>query len=98
MAKKKQKIRASFRKNRTSRARQHDWTRKFADQDSVAEDTQREERLSGKGELTRKRTVIGDAAADDSEPVRLQVGADCRVGRVLSVHGLTSAVEAEGGE
>jgi ribosome biogenesis GTPase len=98
MAKKKQKIRANFRKNRTSRARQHDWTRKFADQDAAAEDTAREERLSGKGELTRKRTVISTLVADDADQVQLDVGEECRVGRVLSVHGLTSAVEAADGK
>jgi ribosome biogenesis GTPase len=99
MAKKKQKIRASFRKNRSSRARQHDWTQKFADEDSATEDTARDERLSGKGALTRKRTVIGaeSSTGDGAEHLHLEVDAECMSGRVLSVHGLASAVEAKDG-
>ncbi|HVX10710.1 MAG TPA: ribosome small subunit-dependent GTPase A [Pirellulales bacterium] len=99
MAKRKNKqLRADFRKNRTSRARQGDLTRKFQTED-VADDAARDERLSGKGELTRKRTVRGLQTSDDSGlSVLLDVDeSTCLHGRVLAVHGLTSTVVADDG-
>ena len=94
----KKQLRADFRKNRSSRVRQGDVTRKFQT-DGVEEDAARDERLSGKGELTRKRTVRGSQTDDDSGlGVLLDVDeAACLRGRVLAVHGLTSTVEAENG-
>ncbi len=66
MAKKK-KIRVDFRKNRVVRTRQADLTRQFATQDDETDDSQlREERISGKGELTRRRTVLADSPAAKS--------------------------------
>jgi len=116
MAPKKKKIRADFRKNRGSRARQGDWTRRFssseepdspADQTSGqivkrpaddADDAPLDERISGKGELTRKRTIHAETDSSDAgEAVLLSVDPTARSGRVLSVHGLTSRVEAEDG-
>jgi ribosome biogenesis GTPase len=99
--KKKKKIRAEFRKNRAERARSDHWTRRFRSQtDDDHPDASPDERISGKGELTRKRTVTG-AEADADEAgfgVLLEVDpATVRRGRVLSVHGLTSTVEAEDG-
>ena len=44
---------------------QGDLTRKFH-AETVEEDQAHDERLSGKGDLTRKRTVRGAEAADDS--------------------------------
>ena len=94
---KKKQLRADFRKNRTSRARQGDWTRKFDEE--TADEVTREERLSGKGDLTRKRTVRGSQIEDDAGlGVLLDVDESvCLRGRVLAVHGLTSTVEAEDG-
>ncbi len=101
MSAKKKKIRAEFRKNRTSRARQGDWTRKFADRAAGdTDETPRDERLSGKGELTRKRVVVTDETVDGdaAAPVVLAVDqANCQPGRVLSVHGRTARVEAQDG-
>ena len=100
MAKKK-KIRAEFRKNRSVRARRSDWTRQFDRHQFEEEDPQQQERVSGKGELTRKRTVRGDLLDTGDEPgldVHLEVDETaCRRGRVLSVHGLASTVEDEEG-
>ena len=99
MAKPKKKhLRADFRKNRAERAREGDWTRKFQ-ADAVEEDAAREERLSGKGELTRKRTVRG-SQADDEAGLGVLLDVDesaCLCGRVLAVYGLTSTVEADDG-
>ncbi len=101
MAKKKQKIRADFRKNRSVRARSTDWTRQFDRHGFEEEDPQQGERIGGKGELSRKRTVRGDQLDTGDEPgldVHLEVdSAVCRCGRVLSVHGLASMVADEAG-
>ena len=103
MADKKRKIRAEFRKNRTQRARSDDWTRLFrgteADRDEGTDEALSKERVSGKGELSRKRTVLGEAVDGDANlGVLLDVDpTTVRHGRVLSVHGLNSTVEAEDG-
>jgi ribosome biogenesis GTPase / thiamine phosphate phosphatase len=98
---KKRKIRAPFRKNREVRTRKTDFTRDF-DRDGLDEDeTQREERISGKGDLTRKRTICGQEVELGDEPglgVQLDVDESvCRRGRVLAIRGLASEVEDERG-
>jgi ribosome biogenesis GTPase len=98
MAKKK-KFRAEFRKNRSSPARQTDLTREFRAGDERTEDRAHQERVSGKGELTRRRVVIGEETPDaDGFAVMPDVDLSvCRRGRVLAVYGLTSEVEVEDG-
>lgn len=96
----KKKIRADFRKNRNPRPRQHDLTRDYEQQSLEPDDLARGERVSGKGELTRKRTVIGSTASGEEAGFAVQLDVDhanCLRGRVLSVHGLTSTVQAEDG-
>jgi ribosome biogenesis GTPase / thiamine phosphate phosphatase len=99
---KKKKIRAEFRKNRSTRARPTGWTRQFDEHGFQDEDPSSSERVSGKGELTRRRTIhtaAPDTGDDSVSDVRLDVDeAACRRGRVLSVHGQASIVQAEGGE
>lgn len=99
--KNKRTVRADFRKNRSNRQRETDWTRQFDQHGFAEKDTTREERISGKGDLTRRRTVSGEACADSDEPgfgIRLEVDESaCLPGRVLSVFGLISIVEAEDG-
>jgi ribosome biogenesis GTPase len=89
----KRKIRVSFRKNRTTRARKNDWT--TAREDDAA-DAVSSERLSGKGDLTRRRTVVTSAAnADGLRDVDLS---QCLAGRVLWTVGANhSAVELDDG-
>jgi len=97
---KKKQFRAEFRKNRASRARQTDLTRDFRAGDEHADSQARGERISGKGELTRKRVVVGQESDDDQGGFAVVPDVDlsvCRRGRVLSVFGLTSSVEAEDG-
>lgn len=100
MAKKK-KIRAEFRKNRNVRTRRTDWTQKFDRQSPSEEAPAQVERISGKGDLTRKRTVCTSDVPSDAQtdlPVNLQADeAVCRRGRVLAVRGLTSTVRADDG-
>jgi len=97
----KKKIRADFRKNRSVRTRRSDWTKQFDQHGFEQEDPQQQERISGKGELVRKRTVRGIQRAAGDEPgldVHLDVDESvCRRGRVLSVRGLVSTVEGEDG-
>jgi ribosome biogenesis GTPase len=96
---KKKKLRAEFRKNRGSRARGGDPTREFRAGDEQAEDRARQERVSGKGELTRKRVVVGEAT-DEAGGFAVLPEVDLSIsrrGRVLAVYGLTSDVEADDG-
>lgn len=83
MAKKK---RTDFRKRHQGRVRRGDFTRAFetGDRDQLADEIHGE-RLSGKGELTRQRTVSEDDLADQK----------LRAGRVISIHGLRCQVLAE---
>jgi ribosome biogenesis GTPase len=97
-------IRADFRKNRGYRTRKTDWTQQFGQPDSQEQVPESGERVSGKGELTRRRTVRSadlqpqETHADLPLGVHLEVDETvCRRGRVLSVHGLASAVLAEDG-
>ena len=93
MAKKKRsKQRTDFKKNHQDRVRQGDLTRDFRDgkQDELA-DVASSERVSGKGDLTRKRTV----ASDDSEAENRE---DLISGRVTTVFGLKSLVLGDDGQ
>jgi ribosome biogenesis GTPase / thiamine phosphate phosphatase len=99
--KKKQKIRALFRKNRAERARSDDWTRRFH---AVGADDEHDpvlgERISGKGELTRRRTVLVETTEGQPLGADAQLGVDAaavKLGRVLAVQGLHSTVEAGDG-
>jgi ribosome biogenesis GTPase len=76
MGKKRRKTRAEFRKNRSNRARPGDWTRKFQEHGFEEEAPVQAERISGKGELTRRRTVIGRQTEEGDQPgfgLRLEV-------------------------
>jgi len=102
MAKKKKRrttVRADFRKRQSTRTRENDLTRQFKDQSDKLEDSQTGERVSGKGRLTRKRTVAGSAQENEAGfQVELEVDeARCKKGRVISVHGLGSFVRVADG-
>jgi len=97
---KKNKLRADFRKNRQPRARQNDLTRDYAQQDRDLEESAGSERLSGKGELTRKRTIIGSESQSATTGFSVSRDVDeisCLPGRVLSVYGLESRVVSDDG-
>ena len=102
MAKKKKRrttVRADFRKRQSTRTRENDLTRQFKDQSDKLEDSQTGERVSGKGRLTRKRTVAGAAQENEAGfQVELEVDESrCKNGRVISVHGLGSFVRVTDG-
>jgi ribosome biogenesis GTPase len=95
----KRKIRADFRKKHQGRARRKDLTREFYRDENVEDRMVKSERVSGKGELTRKRTIVGHDA--DSErggfSVVPAIDASMQKGTVLAMHGLTCQVRAEDG-
>jgi len=100
--KKQRKIRTEFRKHHNTRARGGDITRQYAREDlDKQEHLPQTERVSGKGDLTRKRTITGAGATDPDSGFDVQLDVDptvCRPGRVLIVHGLVSVVQDETGK
>ena len=96
----KGKIRTEFRKNREVRVRKGDLTRDFRDGDQF-DDARKTERVSGKGTLSRKRTIVGVDAGDEETGLVIMPEVDeksCLRGTVLSVGGLRSPVEADNGQ
>ena len=93
------KIRADFRKQHQGRKRQKDLTRRLEQDDQAEDRLVKSERVSGKGDLTRKRTIVGvetDRHAAGFGVLR-DVDQKSLRGRVLSVHGLSSTVQADDG-
>lgn len=96
MSNKKKKVRVELRKNRTKPPRENDLTRAFQADAGSADDTKATERVRAKGDVSRYRTVIQDAAGPDAG-MRSVDEAECVRGRVVRVHGLASVVEADDG-
>jgi ribosome biogenesis GTPase len=88
----REKRRVDFRKNRSSRRRRRDVTR-AVDAGTDPLDLPATERISGKGDLTRRRTVMVDATAGADSVL---TGGEWR-GQVLDVHGLESFVRRPDG-
>ncbi|MEM9656741.1 MAG: ribosome small subunit-dependent GTPase A [Planctomycetota bacterium] len=100
MAKKRRKVRADFRKNRNVRVREKDWSADEDAQGDATADSATRQSVSGKGELTRRRTVAGAEVVDDESGKMVLPEVDatvCSLGRVLRVQGLVSLVQMEGG-
>lgn len=102
MAKKKTKrsqSRVSFRKRHQGRVRDSDLTRQFNSGDSEKlADAVKNERVSGKGDLTRKRTVAGVDAESPTSSDALQSNDSVLFdGRVVCAHGLSNTVMADDG-
>lgn len=98
--KKKKQIRTELRKNRSSRVRQRDWTQKYGVGEEHVADAHQNERVSGKSEFTRKRTVRGTVQEDAQGGWTLHRevdAANCLSGVVVRAGGLTSTVRAEDG-
>ena len=91
-------VRADFRKRHDSRTRKRDFTREFKAGDEQIENLRRDERISGKGDLTRKRTVSGAIVDEETGGFQVELQIDpnlCKTGRVISVHGLNSIVRTQ---
>ena len=99
--KKSNKVRIEFRKNHQSQARDADLTSDYAsNQDDI--DTVASQRVSGKGEHTRHRTVKGNLIDREQQDAFGQIDLDVNVpstlsGLVLRVHGLESIVRVADG-
>ena len=96
---KKKKFRTDFRKKHESRTRQRGLTKAF--EAGVEDESAQTERISGKGELTRKRTIIGAEAVQDATGMQVHLDVDesqCKRGRVLVSHGLNNQVEGDDGQ
>ena len=96
---KPKKVRVDFRKNRSERTRVDDWTRKFEEHGFEEESEIASERIGGKGELSRRRTVIGELIESDGD-FAVQPNVDTEkflAGRVLRVHGVNSVVQTADG-
>jgi ribosome biogenesis GTPase len=99
--KKSNKVRIEFRKKHQSQARSADLTSDYASkQDDI--DTVASERVSGKGEQTRHRTVKGNLIERETKDAFGQIDLDVNVqstlsGLVLRVHGLESIVRVTDG-
>ncbi len=94
----RRKFRTEFRKGQQSRRREGDLTRRVQEGEETLDDAQ-SQRVSGKGDLTRYRTIVG-ATADDSGGLGVTLGVDAAgslPGRVLRVHGLDSVVQTDDG-
>lgn len=83
---KKRKVRVAFHKNREKRARTQNLTRRAAEELNTVERMEATERLSGKGRLTRYRTVVADTDADKGIVIEVDESR-CEHGRVLSAVG-----------
>ena len=90
------KVRVQFRKNRENRKRNNNLTREVRESGIDETDYLPEERVSGKGETSRFRTVI--QGEDDENASRVVDEEQCLAGRVMSATGLNCIVEAENGE
>ena len=98
--KNKDKIRTDFRKNRGDRTRKRGLTRRFRQDGLVEDESAQTERISGKGDLSRRRTVVGTRLDDDEAGLSILPEVDealCVPGRVLEIHGLASTVAADDG-
>lgn len=100
MGKKQRNYRADFRKNRNVRTRKNDLTRDFSRSDQSLDDLATGQSVSGKGELTRRRTIADAEVTEDATGTVVLPAIDravCRPGRVLRVQGLHSTVQLDDG-
>lgn len=102
MAKKSRssKVRTEFKKNYQSRGRRSDLTQKY-NQDSLDDSAfTARERVSGKGDNTRHRTIVGQHVDDAGDGLSINMDIqdpNATTGRVLRVHGLDCVVRSDAG-
>ena len=96
------KIRVDFRKNRLAKTREGDLTKRYETaSDDGPLDELSGERLSGRGSITRRRTVVGEELPTENASgergdfsVLPELSRETLFGRVRAVYGLYSTVEA----
>ena len=95
------KVRTQFRKKHEVRRRKRDVTREFHAEGEDIAPAPTTERVSGKGVLSRKKTIVGELAESDDTSFHVVPEVDesqCLAGRVIAVYGLLSHVEASDGK
>lgn len=100
MGKKRRNVRAKFRKGHDTAKRERGLTRAYEQHGDEA-DHDRGERVSGKGRLSRRRTIAGAEVVEDAAGQLILPEIDrqaCVLGRVLRVQGLVSRVLGENGQ
>lgn len=88
------KVRVDLRRNKQTRTRDQNLTHELLNDDVAAQDADVSERYSGKGALSRRRTVVG-VQADGEQWLRDVDEADCETGRVVSFIGLNCHVQSD---
>lgn len=83
------KVRVAFRRNRSRRRRVTDVTREAREADHHEIETARTESVMGKGDLSRRRTIV---VSDEKDALR----EGCRRGTVVAVRGLYAEVDDGG--
>lgn len=87
------KVRVDIRRNKQTRARRQNLTHDMLTDTESAADAESTERLSGKGSLTRRRTIV---TGEDGELRAREIDfSGCLSGRVLSFVGLNCVVQAD---
>lgn len=87
------KIRVDIRRNKQTRTRDQNLTQELLNDDEAAEDVRSGERLSGKGALSRRRTLVGVEAEGD-QVIRSVEREGCMEGRITSFVGLNCQVQS----
>ena len=97
----KQKIRVAFRKNREKTTRLGNLARQMGDETASEHPSDQlagGERISGKGRLSRRRTIIASEGASAGETPQRDIDVSkCLTGRVLSSAGLATVVRCPDG-
>ena len=88
------KVRVDIRRNKQTRARDQNLTHDLLSDEVAAEDASNQERFSGKGTLSRRRTLVG-VETDGDQFVRDVDTEGCMTGRVTSFVGLNCRVQSE---
>ena len=81
------KVRVDFRANRAEPARDHSWTQQYREHGFEETDTDAAEHVTGKGALSRKRTVTEDPDEAKMDALGWQRG------RVVAMRGLIAEVD-----
>ena len=93
------KHRVDIRRNKQTRTRQQNLTQDLQSSDETVEDVSRGERVTARGDLSRRRTLVGIESHGD-QLLRVVDESGCRSGRVSSFIGLHVMVldDADGKE
>ena len=86
------KVRVDIRRNKQTRARDQNLTQELLNDEIAAEDVNASERFSGKGQLSRRRTVLAEDV--DNQAVRAIDTEGTIEGRITSFVGLNCQVES----